>query len=71
VCVPNSCLLHRDAALPMSGLTHGATHSGSMQSDQMCTCQPQMRSSRNFCVDVVLICVLLAIAAYIYSMVKK
>jgi hypothetical protein len=30
-----------------------------------------MRSSRNFCVDIVLVCVLLAIAAYIYTMVKK
>ena len=30
-----------------------------------------MRSSRNFCVDVVLVCILLAIGAYIYTMVKK
>lgn len=27
-----------------------------------------MRSSRNFCVDIILITVLLAIGAYIYSM---
>lgn len=31
----------------------------------------KMRSSRNFCVDVILICIILAIAAYIYSMFKK
>uniref|UniRef100_A0A7S0WX34 t-SNARE coiled-coil homology domain-containing protein n=1 Tax=Chlamydomonas leiostraca TaxID=1034604 RepID=A0A7S0WX34_9CHLO len=30
----------------------------------------KMRSSRNFCVDVILICILLAIGAYIYSMFK-
>lgn len=31
----------------------------------------QMRSSRNFCVDVILICIILAIGAYIYSMFAK
>ncbi|KAJ9534099.1 hypothetical protein QJQ45_002102 [Haematococcus lacustris] len=30
----------------------------------------QMRSSRNFCVDVILICVILAIGAYVYSMFR-
>ena len=30
-----------------------------------------MRSTRNFCVDIVLICIVLAIALYIYNMVKK
>lgn len=30
----------------------------------------QMRSSRNFCVDVILICIILAIGGYIYSMFK-
>ena len=31
----------------------------------------QMRSSRNFCMDVILICIALAVALYIYNMVKK
>ncbi len=31
----------------------------------------QMRSSRNFCVDVILICIILAIGAYIYSMFAR
>ena len=30
----------------------------------------KLRSSRNFCVDVVLLCILLGIGAYIYSLVK-
>ena len=30
-----------------------------------------MRSSRNFCMDVILICIGLAVALYIYNMVKK
>lgn len=29
-----------------------------------------MRSSRNFCVDIILVCVLLGIGAYIYTMVR-
>jgi SYP7 family syntaxin len=31
----------------------------------------RMRSARNFCVDVILICILLAIGAYIYATFKK
>ena len=31
----------------------------------------QMRSTRNFCVDVVLICIVLAIALYIFNMVRS
>ena len=30
----------------------------------------KLRSSRNFCVDIVLLCILLSIGAYIYSLVK-
>ncbi|KAM0904529.1 hypothetical protein ACQ4PT_017975 [Festuca glaucescens] len=31
----------------------------------------QMRSSRNFCIDIVLLCVILGIAAYLYNVLKK
>lgn len=30
----------------------------------------QMRSTRNFCVDIVLLCIVMAIALYIYDMVS-
>lgn len=30
----------------------------------------QMRSSRNFCIDIVLLCVILGIAAYLYNVLK-
>lgn len=30
-----------------------------------------MRSKRNFCIDVILVCVVLGIVAYIVSMVQK
>lgn len=31
----------------------------------------QMRSSRNFCIDIVLLCIILGIAAYLYNVLKK
>ncbi|BAF18178.2 Os05g0553700 [Oryza sativa Japonica Group] len=31
----------------------------------------QLRSSRNFCIDIVLLCVILGIAAYLYNVLKK
>ncbi len=31
---------------------------------------PQMRSSRNFVVDIVLICILLAVGLYLYNFLK-
>ena len=31
----------------------------------------QMGSGRNFCIDIVLLCIVLAIALYIYNMVKS
>ncbi|KAF6997377.1 hypothetical protein CFC21_013601 [Triticum aestivum] len=31
----------------------------------------QMRSSRNFCVDIILLCIILGIAAYLYNVLKK
>lgn len=31
----------------------------------------QMRSSKNFCIDVALICVILAMALWIYNLFKK
>lgn len=31
----------------------------------------QMRSSRNFCIDIILLCVILGIAAYLYNVLKK
>jgi hypothetical protein len=31
----------------------------------------QMRSRRNFCIDIILVCVVLGIIAYIVSMVQK
>lgn len=31
----------------------------------------KMRSSRNFCVDIILICILLALGAYMYTILKK
>ncbi|KAH7353098.1 hypothetical protein KP509_19G078100 [Ceratopteris richardii] len=31
----------------------------------------KMRSSRNFCIDVILLCVILGIAAYLYNVLKK
>ena len=34
-------------------------------------CVVQMRSSRNFCLDVVLICILLGLAVYLVELFKK
>lgn len=31
----------------------------------------QLRSSRNFCIDIVLLCIILGIAAYLYNVLKK
>ncbi|KAI4349169.1 hypothetical protein L6164_009799 [Bauhinia variegata] len=31
----------------------------------------QLRSSRNFCIDIVLLCIVLGIAAYLYNVLKK
>ncbi|AQK88257.1 Syntaxin-72 [Zea mays] len=31
----------------------------------------QLRSSRNFCIDIILLCVILGIAAYLYNVLKK
>ncbi|TXG58521.1 hypothetical protein EZV62_016350 [Acer yangbiense] len=31
----------------------------------------QLRSSRNFCIDIVLLCIILGIAAYLYNALKK
>lgn len=31
----------------------------------------QMRSKRNFCIDIILVCIVLGIIAYIVSMVQK
>ncbi|XP_047335258.1 syntaxin-71-like [Impatiens glandulifera] len=31
----------------------------------------QLRSSRNFCLDIVLLCIILGIAAYLYNVLKK
>lgn len=31
----------------------------------------KMRSSRNFCIDIILLCVILGIAAYLYNVLKK
>ncbi|KAK3134892.1 hypothetical protein QOZ80_5BG0412070 [Eleusine coracana subsp. coracana] len=31
----------------------------------------QMRSSRNFCIDIILLCIILGIAAYLYNVLKK
>jgi hypothetical protein len=31
----------------------------------------QMRSKRNFCIDIVLVCILLGIGAYIFTLVTK
>ncbi|WCJ34571.1 syntaxin of plants 71 [Euphorbia peplus] len=31
----------------------------------------QLRSSRNFCVDIILLCIVLGIAAYLYNVLKK
>ncbi|CAH9095939.1 unnamed protein product [Cuscuta epithymum] len=31
----------------------------------------QLRSSRNFCVDIILLCIILGIAAYLYNVLKK
>ncbi|CAN0926855.1 SYP71 [Linum grandiflorum] len=31
----------------------------------------QLRSSRNFCIDIVLLCIILSIAAYLYNVLKK
>ncbi|CAN1775745.1 SYP71 [Linum perenne] len=31
----------------------------------------QLRSSRNFCIDIVLLCIVLSIAAYLYNVLKK
>lgn len=30
-----------------------------------------MRSKRNFCIDIILVCIVLGIVAYIVSMVQK
>ena len=34
-------------------------------------CVMQMRSSRNFCLDVVLICIILGLAVYLVELFKK
>lgn len=31
----------------------------------------QLRSSRNFCIDIILLCIILGIAAYLYNVLKK
>ncbi|KAH7290880.1 hypothetical protein KP509_30G067500 [Ceratopteris richardii] len=31
----------------------------------------KMRSSRNFCIDIILLCIILGIAAYLYNVLKK
>ncbi|GKV12235.1 hypothetical protein SLEP1_g23408 [Rubroshorea leprosula] len=31
----------------------------------------QLRSSRNFCIDIILLCIVLGIAAYLYNVLKK
>ncbi|GMY14727.1 syntaxin-71 [Fagus crenata] len=31
----------------------------------------QLRSSRNFCIDIILLCIILGIAAYLYKIIKK
>ncbi|MCO5596728.1 hypothetical protein L7F22_050796 [Adiantum nelumboides] len=31
----------------------------------------KLRSSRNFCIDIILLCVILGIAAYLYNVLKK
>jgi len=31
----------------------------------------QLRSSRNFCIDIILMCIILGIAAYLYNVLKK
>ncbi|CAA7408746.1 unnamed protein product [Spirodela intermedia] len=31
----------------------------------------RMRSSRNFCIDIILLCIILGIAAYLYNVLKK
>ena len=33
--------------------------------------RPQTRSSRNFCLDATLICILLGLALYLYQMFRK
>ncbi|XP_059653276.1 syntaxin-71-like [Cornus florida] len=30
----------------------------------------QLRSSRNFCIDIILLCIILGIAAYLYNVLK-
>lgn len=37
---------------------------------EMCM-SPQVRSTKHFCVDVILICVLLSIGVFIFQMYKK
>jgi multisubunit Na+/H+ antiporter MnhF subunit len=37
----------------------------------VCLLLLQMRSKRNFCIDIVLVCILLGIGAYIFAMVTK
>lgn len=35
-----------------------------------CACHVQMRSKRNFCIDIILVCILLGIVAYVVSLVQ-
>ncbi|KAK1316163.1 Syntaxin-71 [Acorus calamus] len=31
----------------------------------------ELRSNRNFCIDIILLCIILGIAAYLYNVLKK
>jgi hypothetical protein len=32
---------------------------------------PQMRSSRNFCIDIILLCIILGIVSYLVTLFRK
>lgn len=51
-------------------MRHHAAHTCNSASPHAAHATLQMRSKRNFCIDIVLICVILGIVAYIVSMVQ-
>lgn len=64
----------KEGCRPFPAASHvivdGLTSSSSYPAISSCFAAPQMRSRRNFCVDIILVCILLGIVAYIASMVQ-